>query len=254
MNWAQGHKGAKLLLSGMACWLLSSAVWGQATVVTGRVFDAESGDPLPFVHVVFTGAGTGSGTTTNLDGTYRIATQLSRPGLLSVSFLGYATQEVEVRRGVTNKIDIALEPRNVLLAAAVVRPDKDAENPAKPLMERVIEAKDRNNPDRIPGLKMRQYSRIELDINELPETNGATPPVDVQPGWSDAQDNLIGTSLTLTMTVGGSTWTIILDNPQYVAFPTQGGETNGYRTNTSKWQAIPSDSTSPLTFQMTTSN
>lgn len=95
---------------------------------------------------------------------------------------------------------------------------------------------------------------IELDINELPETDGGSPATSIQPGWTDAEANTIGTSLTLTMTVGGSTWTIILDNPQYVAFPTQGGETNGYRTNTSKWQAIPSDSTSPLTFQMTTSN
>ena len=93
---------------------------------------------------------------------------------------------------------------------------------------------------------------IELDINELPETDGASPAVDVQPGWSDAEDNSIGTSLTLTMTVGVSTWTIILDNPQYVAFPTQGGDTNGYRTNTSKWQAIPDSSASPLIFKMTT--
>jgi hypothetical protein len=100
---------------------------------------------------------------------------------------------------------------------------------------------------------------IELDINELPETkpNPGTPPpanVSQQPGWTDAEANTIGNSLTLTMTVGSSAWTIVLDNPQYVAFPTQGGETNGYRTNTSKWQAIPSDSTSPLIFTMTTSN
>ena len=73
----------------------------------------------------------------------------------------------------------------------------------------------------------------------------------MQPGWTDAEANTIGTSLTLAMTVGSSAWTIALDNPQYVAFPTQGGDTNGYRTNTSKWQAIPSDSTSPLTFTMT---
>jgi len=95
---------------------------------------------------------------------------------------------------------------------------------------------------------------IELDINELPETDGASPPVSIQPGWTDAQANTIGTSLTLTLTVGSSTWTITLDNPQYVAFPSQGGETNGYRTNTSKWQAIPDSSASPLIFTMTTSN
>ena len=96
---------------------------------------------------------------------------------------------------------------------------------------------------------------IELDINELPETvTSGSPPVtsDVQPGWTDAEENNIGTSLTLTMTVGANAWVIALDNPQYVAFPTQGGETNGYRTNTSKWQAIPSDATSPLVFTMTT--
>jgi hypothetical protein len=91
---------------------------------------------------------------------------------------------------------------------------------------------------------------IELDINELPETDGAATPVAIQPGWTNAEANTIGASLTLTMTVGASAWTIALDNPQYVAFPTQGGETNGYRTNTSKWQAIPSSSASPLIFQM----
>lgn len=87
---------------------------------------------------------------------------------------------------------------------------------------------------------------IELDINEFPELT--------QPGWGDAQANTIGSSLTLTMTVGAFTWTIILDNPQYVAFPSQGGDLNGYRINTSKWQAIPDSSASPLIFKMTTSN
>ena len=93
---------------------------------------------------------------------------------------------------------------------------------------------------------------IELDINELPETDGATPtPAALQPGWTDAEANTIGTSITLTMTVGSSTWTIVLDNPQYVAFPSQGGDLNGYRINTSKWQAIPDSSASPLIFKMT---
>lgn len=84
---------------------------------------------------------------------------------------------------------------------------------------------------------------IELDINELPEAT--------QPGWTDAEANTIGNSITLTMTIGSAVWEIVLNNPQYVAFPSQGGETNGYRTNTSKWQAIPDSATTPLFFRMT---
>ena len=95
---------------------------------------------------------------------------------------------------------------------------------------------------------------IELDINELPETDGAAPtPADVQPGWTEAESNLLGDDIVVTVFVGASTWVITLDNPQYVAFPTQGGETNGYRTNTSKWQAIPDSNWPPLRFQMTSS-
>ena len=44
--------------------LLSSSTWGQ-TAVSGRVFDGESGLPLPFVNVSFAGS--------NLGTTWRLA-------------------------------------------------------------------------------------------------------------------------------------------------------------------------------------
>ena len=54
------------------------------------------------------------------------------------------------------------------------------------------------------------------------------------------------------MTTGSSkTWTITLNNPQYVAFPENGGETNGYRSNALKWQAIPGSAATLLSFAMT---
>ena len=49
----------------------------------------------------------------------------------------------------------------------------------------------------------------------------------------------------------GTKWEILLNNPQYVAFPENGGETNGYRSNALKWQAIPQSNATLLSFRMT---
>lgn len=87
---------------------------------------------------------------------------------------------------------------------------------------------------------------LEIDMAEFDET--------AQASFTQAQANTIGTSIALVMTVAsGQTWTITLDNPQYVAFPSL-GETNGYRSTTLKWQCIPDSSATPLSFEMTTSN
>jgi hypothetical protein len=86
---------------------------------------------------------------------------------------------------------------------------------------------------------------LEIEMAEFDET--------AQASWTQAQANTIGTSIVLVMTTGSSkTWTITLNNPQYVAFPENGGETNGYRSNALKWQAIPDDNGTLLSFAMTT--
>jgi hypothetical protein len=152
--------------------LLIISFWGigpmdvgaQTTQIQGRVFDAETGLPLPFVNIAFSGSG--EGTTTNESGKYAISTD-SRPGKLYASFLGYASQSIEVIRGIAQSKDIALETRNIELIAAEVQSDRNTVNPAKPFMERVLKAKDRNNPSRIPASVQRAYTRLELDINEI---------------------------------------------------------------------------------------
>ena len=149
-----------LLLAAFAA--LSS---GQTTV-RGRVFDGSTGEPLPYVNLSF--SATGTGTTTRIDGTYEISTN-ERPGRLEVSFIGYAPQSIDINRGITTRLDIALEPREVMLGAAEVRPDKDEENPAIPLFQRIIAAKPSNDPARVPAARYDAWSRIELDINDISE-------------------------------------------------------------------------------------
>ncbi len=140
--------------------------WAQTTEVSGRVFDAVSGRPLPYVSIVF--GTTTNGTITDRNGDYTLSTD-GRPGRLNVAFMGYSSQSLEVIRGVKQQVNVGLEPRAFDLNTAEVRPDKHAENPAKPFMQRVIEAKARNNPATIPSANHRVHTRIEVAVNDIGE-------------------------------------------------------------------------------------
>ena len=140
--------------------------WGQ-TSVSGRVFDGETGTSLPFVYISF--AGTDVGTMTDVNGEYELNAGDMRVTQIAVSFLGYQSQTIPIQRGVPQVINVALETRSVDLQVAVIRPDKDAVNPAKPLMQRVAEAKSTNNPAEIPALTHSFYEVQEVAINDFPE-------------------------------------------------------------------------------------
>lgn len=84
---------------------------------------------------------------------------------------------------------------------------------------------------------------IELDVADLIEAPTAGGG---EPDWTDAEANTILTSLDLVLTVGSKAITFTLTNPQLAAFPTP-GETNSYRTNTLKFQGIPSSNTPVMT-------
>lgn len=140
----------------------------QTTTVSGRVFDGESGEALPFVTVNFVGSNIGS--MTDGEGLYSITTE-EKVSRIVISSLGYQSQNIQIQKFVEQKIDIALEPRQIELAVAEVRPEKEKrrKNPARPLMQRVVDAKKDNDPDRIPALQYKFHERLEMDINEIPE-------------------------------------------------------------------------------------
>ena len=82
----------------------------QEATLKGRVLDAVSNEPLPFVNVVITG--TTTGTITDMDGNFTISGL--EPGFIRVeaSFVGYKTEvssEIEVSATGTNFVEILLE-------------------------------------------------------------------------------------------------------------------------------------------------
>lgn len=73
--------------------LLGNLAMAQQTVLTGKVTDSSSGEPLPGVSIVV--KGTTIGTVTNVDGIFNL--NAKKGDVLQFSFVGYKTQEVAIQ-------------------------------------------------------------------------------------------------------------------------------------------------------------
>ena len=106
-------KSIRILTIVLALLAISSQMFAQTHQVTGRVLDASTGEPVIGAGVV---ASNGGGTVTDYDGNYVIT--VSSSATLTFSSIGYqsVTQEVGDRA----KIDVSLQPDNLLLDEVVV--------------------------------------------------------------------------------------------------------------------------------------
>ncbi|MDI9355976.1 MAG: TonB-dependent receptor [Chitinophagaceae bacterium] len=93
-------------------------------VVTGKVQDAGDGSPIPAVNIIV--QGTSVGTTTDLDGNFRleIASSIENP-ILVFSYISYTSQEVAVPA--SNYLEIKLEASTSQLDEIVVSTGRGAE-------------------------------------------------------------------------------------------------------------------------------
>lgn len=143
------------------CIFLSEALSAQTTRVRGKVTDAETGQPIPLVSVVF--AGTTVGITTDFEGMYTLETR-EQVSELVVSLLGYEPQTVKVIAGSFNALDFKLRPTDFNVDEVVVTPGV---NPAHAILKGVSRNKYRNDPNSIPLYNCTTYTKMELDLSNI---------------------------------------------------------------------------------------
>lgn len=90
-------------------------VLGQGSAVTGKVTEAETGDPIPGANVVV--KGTSNGTVTDIDGNFSINVAESS-AVLVFSFVGFVTQEIEL--GSQSVINVSMVSDVTALSEIVV--------------------------------------------------------------------------------------------------------------------------------------
>ena len=124
------------------------------SVISGRVFDYNTGETLPAANVQIDG--TYRGTITNADGEFSILVE-SFPAIVVVRYIGYASRRIEVTENSPDRVEIPLEPTVYELEEVVV----SEEDPAVSIMRKVIERKQIWR-EQLDGYEAEAYTRFTL--------------------------------------------------------------------------------------------
>jgi len=124
-------------------------------IIHGHIQDAETNLPLPAANIQI--EGTFQGTITNADGNF-VLTLDQLPATIHVSYIGYQSQEISIRRQVPSDLRISLKPIILDMDAIVVV----AEDPALAIMREVIRRKQLWRKDLLT-YRAKAYSRLVFE-------------------------------------------------------------------------------------------
>ena len=141
------------------------------TAVQGRVRDAETNEPIPFVQIVF--EGTTIGTETDMDGRFSIS---NTQGLTKLQFrmMGYEAQTFKAVQGKTKKrVTVKMVPRGKTLQAVEITAKKGnskysrKHNPAVELVKKVIAHKEENRLEHVDQYHRQVYERLSMSLDDF---------------------------------------------------------------------------------------
>jgi hypothetical protein len=138
-------------------------VVAQKTVVSGMVFDATTNEPLPFVNITFQNSKIG--TTSDIDGNYRIETYYATDSIVA-TFVGYKATVMAIRKDKEQLLNLRMETGEILLGEMVV---VYRGNPAEKILNKVIDNKAVNNREKYDAYEYNVYNKVEFDLNNITE-------------------------------------------------------------------------------------
>jgi hypothetical protein len=136
----------------------SQASWAQMAKYAGKVIDATTREPLPFVNVVFQKSTIG--TTTDFDGNFSISTDKATDSLV-ISYVGFVTKKIKVNKGVSKTDYVILFSANTTALKEVVI--KPGENPAHRIIKAMIKNKPFNDRAKLDYYSYEVYNKIEFE-------------------------------------------------------------------------------------------
>ncbi|NTW31454.1 MAG: carboxypeptidase-like regulatory domain-containing protein [Bacteroidetes bacterium] len=142
-----------LILSFFSCKVVS-----QNYFISGQVIDNKTKEPLAFVNIVVNNDKQLS--QTDIDGKFKILYKYKIDSL-KLSYVGYESAIFKTTEKAKNII-IPLEKKEILLNEVVIFPGI---NPAHRIINRAIENKDQNNPEKMGSFSYTSYNKMIITAN-----------------------------------------------------------------------------------------
>jgi hypothetical protein len=132
---------------------ISSFLAKSQILLTGKVINERTKEPLAFVNIVV--KNTNTGTASDIDGHFQLTLPASATELI-VSYVGYASRIIPIP--INNKrLDIQLKESTTELREIVVIP---GENPAFKIIRQTIKNKPNNDPENLSSFSYNSYNKL----------------------------------------------------------------------------------------------
>jgi len=151
--------------------IFAQCLYGQTTVVTGKVTDAASKQPIPFVTISFPGAT--HSVYTDAAGKFTISS-VTPYTHLKASHIGYKDANLVIVPSTEQAVNIVLSPQATQLSEVLVKSGKkkryrNKDNPAVELIRKVIENKEKNRPEHYDYVEYKEYDKMLFALSNLRE-------------------------------------------------------------------------------------
>lgn len=163
----------KLIFVLLALYIGNAGTFAQGTgktIVRGTVTDSITGETLPYVAIMISGRVQGTNSDNNGKFVLVISDTVTR---IFVSYIGYLTQEVRVRPGQVNRLDIKMRTDVQALKEVVIKPGKyrykNRNNPAVELIEDVIRNRKVNQGGNFQTLSYEKYEKKKFALSNINE-------------------------------------------------------------------------------------
>jgi hypothetical protein len=147
----------------LCCVLFAStlAATAQQTILSGKVLDSHTNEPLPYVNVYI--KGTNIGAISDTAGFFKLIIP-TKSDSVYFSAVGFHTTSMAIKTNSRNTITVKLEPDNIALKSINVAPD---DGPMRALFKNITDNKKKNNPEKHQRFEYEKYTKWEYRVNNV---------------------------------------------------------------------------------------
>jgi len=149
------------LIFSMTMFLVCGHIAAQQTIVSGKVTDATTGEPIPYAKVYYKNSHLGA--TTSFEGFYSIKSSQADDSL-TVEYLGYTPKSKHIKKGQTQVVNFQIESSETQMGEVTIHP---GENPAWRILRAVWAHKSKNDKTYLTAYQYKSYSKIELSATNI---------------------------------------------------------------------------------------